>query len=1106
MPGKINPKQERFNILFNAQQEGKPLKQEHLQELERMKAEGYTITSGGAGGGGTTEGERKSSAFLTRALGANRDYETIKPGPRGLLAQKFNDAAPNLANVTINDADRQVTDSAQAEFVAATLRYDSGAAIPPAELEAQKRIYFPQPGDGIEARNQKARARARAMQGLIESSGRALDPKIRDQYPEFFKDRTGAGVTPPANGTPPTGTPPNSPAGGPPDETGKYAGADIQMHMDSPENAQGYRFTPTQETALREYLTGGNATPEGYGRMMTAFAAAQGVNVDDAYTQSATTQGQKLIEAAKAGKLGDGMTYTQSDKDYRDSLLAAQDKKPFGDMATGQLLTSGATAGLNDEMSGVVGGAKSFLEGNGFQQGYQHDRDTVRAIRDRAYEKRPIISGATEMLGALVTPGGVARDVMRGGTLAERIAAGAKAGGRQGIAAGYGYGEGAGDSIKGAAIGGATGTLIGGALPVAAKGISSVYNAVTKRPLAAERAAIREAANRQGVNIFPPDIGGPSMKRAAAGLEQSFFGVDRIRRSAEDSVDSFAARARTVAGEPARPVDVGNSMGETASRAASRHGDRARATTAAVVNTIGSPTDTTTAGQIVQRGANQFLPDTADRATQLYNRVHIAPNAETSVDAVRGALREMTGGMQSNPAMRQLFESPRLRNYLEALTPQIDQETGQVIRPGSLSWQDLSEFRTRIGDMLDDPRLSEKIAPRQLRALYAAITTDMETTARQAGPGVYRNWRRANDFYDGRQKRLNDTLSLVLGQRRDATPNEAFARLEQMMSDGPSGNPAAFRRILRTLAPADAATIRATLTSRASGGPNFDAAELAKRWPAISERAKSALLPSSGMRNLMDDAAEQAATAATNPLAGKSGEQIFNAFEAMASSRGDSARFRSTLASMSPEEAAQARATLISRMGESAPGAQNADGDAFSPSRWLTRWQTFTPEAKMALVGNGKMRADMDDLAMLADRMKDSVKFAGHSNTGAINNFNATTGGLGAAVFALLSGHPVIAASLAAPAAYQTIGAKLLTSQRMLNWMTRAPKMRSAESQAAHIARLSSIAAREPAISGDIISLQNYLASKFGDSPLRAAAAPGQDRNDRRPPPENNGQ
>jgi hypothetical protein len=160
----------------------------------------------------------------------------------------------------------------------------------------------------------------------------------------------------------------------------------------------------------------------------------------------------------------------------------------------------------------------------------------------------------------------------------------------------------------------------------------------------------------------------------------------------------------------------------------------------------------------------------------------------------------------------------------------------------------------------------------------------------------------------------------------------------------------------------------------------------------------------------------------------------------------------------------------------------------------------------MALVGNGKMRADMDDLAMLADRMKDSAKFAGHSNTGAINNFNATTGGLGAAVFALLSGHPVIAASLSGPAAYQTIGAKLLTSQRMLNWMTRVPKMRSAESQAAHIARLSTIAAREPAISGDVISLQNYLASKFSETPLASAAAPGQDRNDRRPPPENNGQ
>ena len=51
-------------------------------------------------------------------------------------------------------------------------------------------------------------------------------------------------------------------------------------------------------------------------------------------------------------------------------------------------------------------------------------------------------------------------------------------------------------------------------------------------------------------------------------------------------------------------------------------------------------------------------------------------------------------------------------------------------------------------------------------------------------------------------KRVNDTFSLVLGQRKDATPNEAYASLSAMLKPGSTGNAAAFGRIMRSL-PAD---------------------------------------------------------------------------------------------------------------------------------------------------------------------------------------------------------------------------------------------------------------------------------------------------------------
>lgn len=121
-----------------------------------------------------TESERKAAAFLLRALGANTSYEGTGMGPRSLPQQMVRDATPNVENYFIGGG-RQTADSAQDEFIAASLRQDSGAAIPEEELERQRRIYFPMPGDGPEVIEQKRQARIRAIEGLKQSSGRLLN-------------------------------------------------------------------------------------------------------------------------------------------------------------------------------------------------------------------------------------------------------------------------------------------------------------------------------------------------------------------------------------------------------------------------------------------------------------------------------------------------------------------------------------------------------------------------------------------------------------------------------------------------------------------------------------------------------------------------------------------------------------------------------------------------------------------------------------------------------------------------------------------------------------------------------------------------------------------
>lgn len=128
------------------------------------------------------ESENKAAAFLLRALGANDGYEAQEIGARSLVGQKIADVAPNALNSlpeTIgNSPRRQVADSTQDEFIAASLRQDSGAAIPEEEMERQRRIYFPMPGDSDDVIKAKRQARQRAIEGLKQSAGRLAEQTI----------------------------------------------------------------------------------------------------------------------------------------------------------------------------------------------------------------------------------------------------------------------------------------------------------------------------------------------------------------------------------------------------------------------------------------------------------------------------------------------------------------------------------------------------------------------------------------------------------------------------------------------------------------------------------------------------------------------------------------------------------------------------------------------------------------------------------------------------------------------------------------------------------------------------------------------------------------
>ncbi len=815
-------------------------------------------------------------------------------------------------------------------------------------------------------------------------------------------------------------------------------------------------------------------------------------------------------------------------------------KVETGDGATGAAArgaADGMTLGLAPRLFAVGDTVNDLAAGKGFDYTGNLDTERGRAATDEEDHFGAHIAG--ELLGGLVLPVGVekagltatvesvglaaGRDALREGlsmsdaraiasrAITKRLAGeGAAYGGAYGFNSSYGSpSQRLLSAGTGAAEGGIGGAVLGGIGEKVAPLLSDARAAGRALPAAekSDAADVAQAAKDQNVAILPQDIGGPTIQRATQGAAQTTFGARTVSDAANRLYDSFDNRVGEVAGGKSGPVDAGTVVGDRAQQAADRASLAADRTSAGIRDALGSPVDETAAGQLIQRGVSRFMDETAQRIHSLYEAIPITADRPAQLGQTRQFLNNANAEWQSNPKLGALFQNGRLASYLDALTPNTTKaDTGlldaagkpitrDVTDGGALNWQDLKDFRTHVGDMLANPRLDEKIAPRQLQGLYGSLSQDMEATAKDAG--AYPQWRRANDYADGRMKRINDTFSMVLGARKDATPNEAYTAMQSMLRGGSTGNAAAFGRIMRSIPSDDANAVRSSIVSDARGGSQFDPNKLTKVWSGLSERGKSALLPQPGMRSLMDDAATRAAASDRNPLAGKSPEQIYSALETMAGNRGDSIRFRTTMAKLSPDEANTVRAAFINEGGKGAPGAQNGTGDAFSIARWLTKYNTISDTSKDTLFGSGDLRKNMDQLALLADRVKKSEKLAGHSNTGAVLGFNKTTGGLAAVVGAIVTGHPLIAAGLATPIAYQRISAEMLTSPRLLNWLARVPAKPNLAAQEAHLARLSSIAKAEPAIAGSVLALQRRIQDMMATTPLPLAAHPDDKRDSR---------
>jgi hypothetical protein len=173
-------------------------------------------------------------------------------------------------------------------------------------------------------------------------------------------------------------------------------------------------------------------------------------------------------------------------------------------------------------------------------------------------------------------------------------------------------------------------------------------------------------------------------------------------------------------------------------------------------------------------------------------------------------------------------------------------------------------------------------------------------------------------------------------------------------------------------------------------------------------------------------------------------------------------KVRRVMRSLNPEERQTVSEAIVNRLGRATPGKQDITGEKFSSDTFLTNWSRINPSAKSQLFPNPDMRQKLDSIAEVSDNIRQGkAVFGNTSGTAQGMTAGAVYGSVPVAAGLAMSGNlPAAATTLAVSGsmiAGANIGAKMLTSPKVVNWLAQSSKARTNEQTIAQLSRLAVI-------------------------------------------------
>lgn len=637
--------------------------------------------------------------------------------------------------------------------------------------------------------------------------------------------------------------------------------------------------------------------------------------------------------------------------------------------------------------------------------------------------------------------------------------------------------KGGADAVFGdkAIVGGMTGgDLATFAIPVAgemslARGVATAAKAAgvsirtMENTLAASRAPISIASSNPAPAAPKNDLAATVRQFDQAGVRPSLAAAQG--GGAAKTANFIAENA--MAGGPARANMAGQA------------GD-VQAAAGKIASQYGAPADRAVTGEAVQQGVQDFNQRFSDRASALYDKAFAPINQAHDAAAAQAQQQYSLAKVQTSDEVQNAQAAANLdyRNRAAQAVhgqsqAEIDAQAAAALEAGRRGVSQAQAAPVSQSYVYPPEPVATPAAPRKAAVIQpnATASTLAQINARGDSPALKGLF--TTPQVQTLTAAIKDPASLSFQDLRDARTWVRNAQGDDTLRQGVSKS--------------DLSQLEGSLTQDI----NSNAASIA------GPKAARQLQRADQFYRLGSQRIQNSLQAFVGKTGNAPGESAYDLIQRAASDKGgaDTARLTALKNSLKPSEWGDVAASTVDRMGQPTAGAANAnEPNAFSLSNFVSNYAKMSDRGKGILFGQQPgLKAELDNLASVAGKVKAVEKGANASNSGvSMQNFSTLSGlsaAGGSAGTALMNGHPIVAAATVGSAVGGLLGLRLtgsmMTNPDTVRWLARLGKAQeNPAAMSSAVGRLGSAARANPAL----VPLYQQAAKALAPPSLKAAA------------------